>query len=95
MKFATVTPITVCRMPGRDSSHPQVDLEPPQVMVATDAELLVAVLERHLVRMLQVAPHLQMLDFTCFAIQARAPKPLTLNLPSPGARAATRRMLLT
>ena len=40
-------------------------------MVGSDAELLVAVLERHLVRMLRVAPHLQMLDFTTFAIQAR------------------------
>lgn len=57
----------------------QVELEPPQEMVGTDAELLVAVLEQHLVRMLRVAPHLQMLDFTTFAIQARALR--TRHLP--------------
>ena len=48
---------------------PQVDLEPPPRMVATEAELLKGVLTGHLVRMLRVAPHLQMLDFTTFAIQ--------------------------
>lgn len=47
----------------------QVDLEPPPRMVATEAELLKGVLTGHLVRMLRVAPHLQMLDFTTFAIQ--------------------------
>lgn len=51
----------------------QVDLEPPQQMVAQDAELLVVVLERHLVRMLRVARQLQMLDFTTFAIQVSVP----------------------
>ena len=52
----------------------QVDLEPPQQMVAPDAELLVALLERHLLRMLRVAPNLQMLDFTTFAIQVSRPR---------------------
>ena len=41
-------------------------------MVATEAELLKGVLMGHLVRMLRVAPHLQMLDFTTFAIQVLA-----------------------
>ena len=38
-------------------------------MSTTDAELLVGLLKGHLVRMLRVAPALQMLDFTTFAIQ--------------------------
>ena len=38
-------------------------------MVVTEAELLKGLLTGHLVRMLRVAPHLQMLDFTTFAIQ--------------------------
>ena len=59
----------------------QVDLEPPPRMAATEAELLVGVLTGHLVRMLRVAPHLQMLDFTTFAIQVCALTHLCLRSP--------------
>ena len=54
---------------------PQVDLEPPPRMSTMDAELLVGLLKGHLVRMLRVAPALQMLDFTTFAIQVQHDRP--------------------
>ena len=47
-------------------------------MSTSDAELLVGLLKSHLVRMLRVAPALQMLDFTTFAIQVHE-RPLFLQ----------------
>ncbi|PSC70468.1 serine threonine-kinase ATR isoform X1 [Micractinium conductrix] len=52
-----------------DPARVAIDLQPPAPRCGSDGELVVALISRHLVRLLKTAPSLQVLDVTVLAIQ--------------------------
>ncbi len=60
-----------------DPARVTIDLHDGQGMLQDESELVINLMQLHLVRLLRVAPSLQILDGTTFAIQV----PIPINPP--------------